>query len=106
MTRTFIVKNTLELNKECIKDLYKIKNKLGISYDEDFNEEDFKDYGLFNEDHHEWICEWIWKKDALKIFKKHKVSGEIILDGEGNLYGCKFIEGKLVSEEVVLSFKE
>ena len=101
MTRTFVVRNTLKFSEEFWKDLFKIKDKLdGFEYAETL--EEMEQYA-FNEDHYEWVGNWLFDKKAQKLMKKHKVSGEFITDGEGDIYGILVEDGKLFRCDVDLT---
>lgn len=104
-SRTFVVENTLEFSDECLKDLSKIAKDLELFFREDDPLEDFR-YELFNEDHMEWVGQWMYDPKAEKILKKHKVTGHVIFDQEGMIYGTKYVDGIPQDEEVCLCWKK
>ena len=110
--RKFVIDNTLEFNKDFLKDLLKIKDDIEFSpWNEENRTEDeileeLKGW-LFNEDHMEWLGQWLYEKKARKIIKKHKLTGHVIFSEDGDFVGnsgFKFVDGELVSTTLRLQF--
>lgn len=106
MIRTFIVENTFSLPEQCLRDLFKLRDSFGYDCEDPKQTmEEFKDYCLFNTDYFEHTCSWMNNAKALEILKKHKVTGSIILDSEGSIFGWKFVDGELQSQQPALVWK-
>jgi hypothetical protein len=93
-TSTFTVENTLvdSLTEAFWKDFIKNRKKFQMDMDWVRNIQELKDEA-FNPDHSEWIGSWMWEEEGDRLLKKHKANGVVIFDGEGRLYGIKYVDG-------------
>lgn len=110
--KKFVIENTLEFNKDILRDLLAIKEDIEFDpWDEENRTEDeiLEDLEewLFNEDHMEWLGQWLYNKKAQKVIKKHKLTGHVIFSEDGDFCGnsgFKFVDGDLVSTTLSLQF--